>query len=196
MRRHMFLVAGVAMAAIMTFSFLHVRGGTALPVRDLSFAVGPHRGDEADAARGREGKREKVDRPRRQPPLMMLFRIALSERALQDSETQRLLDKVIADREAMIDAQKARLEAYEKLAKAARSGDQQAIQAAKADVKAKTEELRRRGKTLGEAVKALAKQLKGLFPDMNWKERMRGKESRGRRRPPVDADEDAPPAIE
>lgn len=195
MKRHMLVVAGIGLAAIVAFSFVQVREGQAVPQDKPAHVAGPRGvGNPGWQRKGAPGQQ----RPQPGMRLHMLFRLALSKKALEDAETQRLLDTVLAARKVMWKAEGDRLDASAKLVKAVRSGDQDAIQKAKAELKQKSEALRDAAKKLGEAAKALGKRLKELFPDTDWKEgiRERRERFRGNRRPQRGRNEDVPPVIE
>jgi len=128
---------------------------------------------------------------------------ALALRAAQetkDAELQRLVDQSLTDRRAMIQEELNRLTAFEAVVQAVRSGDKNAVETAREQLKAATEKLHAAGKKVAEDVRAVAQRLRELRPEImeGMEERpagMRPGEFR-RRGPGAPPAGDAPPALD
>ena len=83
--------------------------------------------------------------------------------AVKDADAQKLVDKVLADRKAMLQSELAGTEALEKVAQAARAGDEAATAAARQEVMSIREKANR-DIPFREDLQALAARLQALSP--------------------------------
>lgn len=143
-----FILAGVALALMCA----------------VVYAVHPNPTNEA-ASKG-EGSKHARQWKHRRAYVHQLFRVALlAARAREDAELQALVDKAIADRKAMINAESARLDAFEDLVKAVRSGDKEQIVAKREALRQATVKLRDATEKVIKDVIAIRDRLHELYPE-------------------------------
>jgi hypothetical protein len=97
--------------------------------------------------------------------LNQILTIACTEGwAARDEETQKLVDKMLADLKVMIQTELGRVGALEELTQAARGGDEAAVKEAMQKVRTVTEKLRQDGEAANKDFKALVERLRRLRP--------------------------------
>lgn len=187
MKRLGFVAAAIAVAALVGGPFVFAGSSavnTALGAASAVFGPQPRgereregRGDRDRRRRDVEGARDLVR------GIGRLYGLALiASKVTDDADLQRLVNKSITDRRAMIQSELAALDVFEDLVHAVRSGDREKIQAARARHKEAREKVRADAKKVGEDVAAVAKRLKELRPDFEERVReRRGGERRGGR---------------
>ena len=185
MKRVIIVASVFALVLAMGWSSSHCQAAaTAAPAAALHALTGPHGEFGPRGERGPEGKAG-THRPHPGLRIHMLLMVALrAPEARDDAEAQRLVDKIIADRKEMIEAESNRLTAFESLVRAVRSGDKEAVKSAREELKDATDKLRAEAKQLREDLKAL----KDRLDELGVKPRRRGENGpddptgKGRRR--------------
>ena len=156
-----------------------------------AFAVNPATTDEAAP---RKNRRQFAKAQDRRPDIRRLFRLALlAARAREDAELQGLVDKAITDRKVMINAESARLDAFENLVKAIRAEDKEQIKTKKAALQEATQALRATVEQLAKDIAAIRKRLHELHPELKEEENAQRFRRRNFNQPMPK--EDVPPQI-
>jgi len=172
----------MVVTALVVGSFLAapVVAAAALPGASLApayAAVGPrgHRGEGRPEGRPDKGRRGGpgafIER--------MLMMAVLAPWAKEDAQVQRLVDKTVVDRKAMIRAEGASTQAFETFLAGVRAGKtKEELQPELDAMKAAQEALKEKGKTLHEDLKAIRERMKELRPERAQGDR-RGKGGEG-----------------
>ena len=148
--KFMGMATGVALMAVAALAF--AQGGAAPGGRQAGKLVG--KGLAGDAARPGQGG-----------GIQKLLAIALTAPwAKADTQTQSLVDKILADRKTVLGDDSARLAAINNLVAALRGGDENAIKTAKDAVKAASQTVKTAHEQTVTDVEALAARIKEIRP--------------------------------
>ena len=164
MKRLTTIVALSVIVALVSPSFVLAQGGGGVDA-----PTPEHRRARGRAGQRGPGGRPVVERPR-MDGMRHLFRVALlAARAREDAELQTMVDKAIQDRKHLLRLEAQHIGLFEELVAAIRAEDKELARTKSEELKAVRENISTKTRKLGQDIRAIAKRLREIMPELGEK---------------------------